>query len=270
MERRLIKRSFFLSGFHFSGHIFIREADCIQEYKERKRNKIVNTSLYYTEKGQGKPLLLLHGNGEDGSYFVHQIEYFSKTRRVIAVDTRGHGKSPRGNAPFTIRQFADDLYSFMDELRLERADILGFSDGGNIALVFAIRYPDRVGHLILNGANLNPAGVKPSTQIPIVIGYKIASFFAKKSKKAKKNAELLGLMVNDPNITAEELKKVTAKTLVIAGTKDMIRESHTRQIYENLPDARLILLRGNHFIANKEPEAFNRAVEAFLREEVKK
>lgn len=228
----------------------------------------MNSHLYYTEKGQGEPFLLLHGNGEDSSYFVHQIAYFSKTRRVIAVDTRGHGKSPRGNAPFTIRQFADDLYSFMDELRLERADILGFSDGGNIALVFAVRYPERVGRLILNGANLNPAGVKPSIQIPIVIGYKIASFFAKKSKDAKKNAELLGLMVNDPNIAVEELKKVTAKTLVIAGTKDMIRESHTRLIYKSLPNARLAILPGNHFIANKEPEAFNRTVEAFLRERV--
>lgn len=232
--------------------------------QKKRGNKIVNTFLHYTEKGQGEPLLLLHGNGEDGSYFVHQIAYFSKTRRVIAIDTRGHGKSPRGNTPFTIRQFADDLYSFMDELHVEKADILGFSDGGNIALVFAIQYPKRVGRLILNGANLTPAGVKPSVQIPIVVGYRLASFFAKKSKNAKKNAELLGLMVNDPNIAVKELKKVTAKTLVIAGTKDMIKESHTLLIYENLPDAKLVLLPGDHFIANKKPVEFNRAVEAFL------
>ena len=71
--------------------------------------------LYYTEKGQGKPLILLHGNGEDGSYFESQMDYFSKTRRVITVDTRGHGRSPRGTAPFTIRQFAEDLRGFMEE-----------------------------------------------------------------------------------------------------------------------------------------------------------
>lgn len=226
----------------------------------------MDIKLHYTEKGKGDPLILLHGNGEDGTYFVHQTAYFSKTRRVIAVDTRGHGKSPRGTAPFRIRQFAEDLCYFLDGLRIGQADILGFSDGGNIALAFAIRYPKRVRRLILNGANLNPGGVKPSVQIPIVVGYHIASLFAGRSEEAKKHAELLGLMVHDPDIGTAELEKVRARTLVIAGTKDMIRESHTRQIYRHLPDARLVILPGDHFIANKNPDGFNRAVEAFLGE----
>lgn len=226
----------------------------------------MDIKLHYTENGAGEPLILLHGNGEDGTYFVRQIAYFSKTRRVIAVDTRGHGKSPRGTAPFRIRQFAEDLCFFLDELQIEQADILGFSDGGNIALTFAIRYPKRVRRLILNGANLNPDGVKPSVQIPIVIGYHIASFFAAKSDEAKRHAELLGLMVHDPDVGTAELETVRARTLVIVGTKDMIRESHIRQIYEHLLDARLVVLPGDHFIANKNPDGFNRAVEAFLEE----
>ncbi len=137
--------------------------------------------LAYTEKGKGDILILLHGNGENGEYFVHQLEFFSKRRRVIAVDTRGHGKSPRGGAPFTIAQFADDLLCFMDEHSIEKPDILGFSDGANIAMEFAIKYPQRVSKLILNGGNLFPDGVKRTTQIPIEIGYKIASRFAAKS-----------------------------------------------------------------------------------------
>lgn len=72
--------------------------------------------LHYEEKGTGQPVVLLHGNGEDSSYFKNQIEYFSKKYRVIAVDTRGHGKSERGTAPFTLRQFARDLKSFLDEM----------------------------------------------------------------------------------------------------------------------------------------------------------
>ena len=226
----------------------------------------MDIKLHYTEQGEGDPLILLHGNGEDGTYFVHQTSHFSKTRRVIAVDTRGHGKSPRGTAPFGIRQFAEDLRAFLDELQIEQADILGFSDGGNIALTFAILSPERVRRLILNGANLNPGGVKPSVQIPIVIGYHITSLFAGKSAKARNHAELLGLMVHDPDIGTEELKKVRAKTLVIVGTKDMIRESHTRQIYDHLPDASLVILPVDHFIANKNPDRYNRPVEAFLRE----
>ena len=127
--------------------------------------------LYYREAGSGEPLILLHGNGEDGSHFADVMKHFASRYRVIAVDTRGHGKSPRGEAPFTIRQFAEDLREFMDQQKIEKANLLGFSDGGNIALIFALQYPERVLRLILNGANLNAEGIKPSVQIPIEIGY---------------------------------------------------------------------------------------------------
>ena len=228
----------------------------------------MDISLNYLEKGQGKPLILLHGNGEDNSYFVYQVAYFSRFYRVIAIDTRGHGQSPRGTAPFSIQQFAEDLRGFLDQHEIPKAHILGFSDGGNIALTFALHYPERVDRLILNGANLFPAGVKPTVQLPIVLGYHTASLFAKRSPKAKENAALLGLMVKEPNIRPEELNGLTVPTLVIAGTKDMIRESHTRLIARSLPNARLVLLPGDHFIANKEPAVFNRAVRNFLDEEV--
>lgn len=214
--------------------------------------------------GNGEPLILLHGNGEDHTYFKHQIAYFSNRFRVLALDTRGHGKSPRGTAPFTIRQFAEDLHDFMGEQNLSSAHILGFSDGGNIALTFALKYPQNVKSLILNGANLDPGGVKRHVQLPIEIGYRIASRFANKSEDARKNAEMLGLMVNEPQIQPEYLYNLQMPVLVIAGTKDMIRESHTRLIYENLPNAKLVILTGNHFIANRRPEAFNAAVEGFL------
>ncbi len=219
--------------------------------------------MYCQEQGAGVPLLLLHGNGEDGTYFVHQMDAFAQHYRVIAVDTRGHGKSPRGTASFTIRQFAEDLLDFMDALHLEKAHILGFSDGGNIALTFALRYPERVDRLILNGANLNPAGVKASVQIPIVVGFHIASLF--RNEKARQHAALLGLMVKEPNFSPADLAKLTVPTLVIAGTKDMIQEKHTRLIADSIPNARLVLLSGDHFVANKNPEAFNRAVLVFLQ-----
>ncbi len=219
---------------------------------------------FYEEKGSGAPLILLHGNGENCGYFKAQIEAFSKYYHVFAIDTRGHGKTPRGTAPFTIRQFADDLLSFMAAHGIEKGHLLGFSDGGNIAMVFAICYPERVDKLILNGANLCAAGVRPATQIPIEIGYRIAKAFAKKSEEAARNAEMLGLMVNSPNVPAEDLKKIRAKTLVIAGTRDMIKTSHTKMIADRIPDSVLRILPGDHFIAAKTPEAFNREVLEFL------
>ena len=219
---------------------------------------------YYVEQGTGFPLILLHGNGEDVSYFEHQMEPFAKHFRVIAVDTRGHGQTPRGEAPFTIRQFAEDLLGFMDRLGIGKAHILGFSDGGNIAMVFAMAYPERIGKLVLDGANLEASGVKAKIQIPIEIGYRIASLFAKKKPGARKKAELLGLMVNDPHVKPEELAKIQCPTLVVAGDDDMIKDEHTRLIASAIPGAQLTILPGSHFVANENPEAFNEAVLRFL------
>ena len=224
----------------------------------------MDIKLYFAEKGAGEPILFLHGNGESGEYFVNQIDVFAEKYHVYAVDTRGHGRTPRGEAPFTISQFADDLKGFMDEHGLERAHILGFSDGGNIALQFAIRYPERVNKLILNGANLDPSGVKKEDQDWIEEKYREYVLHENESPEIKRKAELFGLMVNDPHIPEKDLEKVTAKTLVIAGTDDMIREEHTRRISAGIPDSKLVFVEGDHFIAAKNPEAFNREVLEFL------
>ncbi|MCI9456093.1 MAG: alpha/beta hydrolase [Oscillospiraceae bacterium] len=224
----------------------------------------MDITLHYQEAGAGEPLILLHGNGENGEYFRHQIVYFSQKYRVIAVDTRGHGQSPRGTAPFTIQQFAGDLKDFMDQLEISRAVLLGFSDGANIAMKFALSYPERVKALILNGGNLNAAGVKRLVQLPIEIGYWMAKRFAEKSADAKASMELLGLMVNEPNIPAVRLREIHAPVLVIAGTRDMIKKSHTEELAQSFPNARLAFVKGNHFIAAKNPQAFNQTVESFL------
>lgn len=225
----------------------------------------MDIALHYQEKGNKEPFILLHGNGQDNSYFTHQIDYFSNRYRVIALDTRGHGKSPRGAKAFTIEQFSYDLYDFMISHKISNAVILGFSDGANIAMRFAMNYPDKVKALILNGGNLNPKGVKRTTQIPIELGYKIARRFALKSPSAKKNAEMLGLMVNEPNVERAELSKITVPTLVICGRNDIIKESHTKVIAESIPNAKLAIIKGNHFIANKRYLAFNKEVESFLQ-----
>ena len=226
----------------------------------------MDIQLHYVEKGSGPPLLLLHGNGENSDYFCRQIDYFQETFHVYAPDTRGHGKSPRGTAPFTLEQFALDLKDFMDEKGIGKADILGFSDGANIALLFALKNPGRVRRLILNGADLFPKGVKRSVQIPIIIGYGIVSLRSLFSKKAIPKKEMLGLMVTQPCSAPGELASLNMPVLVIAGTKDMIRLSHTQLIARSIPGSKLAILEGDHFIASKKWEAFNRSVDAFFTE----
>ena len=152
----------------------------------------------------------------------------------------------------------------MDEKGIGKAILLGFSDGGNIALTFTLKYPDKVVKMIVDGANLFPNGVKPFYQWPIEIGYRIARLFSKKSEQAKQNAEMLGLMVNEPHIEPSELAHLMMPVLVVAGTKDMIKESHTRLIYSSLPNAKLEIIAGDHFVANKNADVFNKVVEEFL------
>lgn len=213
--------------------------------------------LAYEEAGSGIPLILLHGNGEDRSYFRHQIKDLQDIRHVYALDTRGHGQSPRGTAPFTLNRFVRDLEEFMDQNGIKQAELLGFSDGANIALLFALKHPDRVTKLILAGGNLFPEGMDPKDLEEIQEEYKTATGFQK---------ELLSLMVNEPHIQPEELKKLIMPVLVTAGSEDVILEEHTRLMAEAMTDSRLVILPGSHWNAAESPEAFNRMVRVFLEE----
>lgn len=224
----------------------------------------MDIKLNYVEQGTGFPLILLHGNGEDHTYFKHQIEPFSACYRVIAVETRGHGSTPRGEAPFTIEQFAEDLKGFLDGQGIDRCHLLGFSDGGNIALTFALKYPERVEKLILNGANLDPSGVKRSYQMPIELKWAKAKMARQMDPKAVGEFELLDLMVTQPRIDPLSLRGLRMPVLVVAGEKDMIKEAHTRAIAAPIPGSKLVFLPGDHFVARRNPEAFNSLVLNFL------
>lgn len=224
----------------------------------------MDIQLHYVEEGEGFPLVLLHGNGEDHSYFTHQLEPFSRHYRVIAPDTRGHGETPRGEAPFTLDQFAEDLKEFLDDLGIAKCHLLGYSDGGNIALLFALKYPHYIEKLVLNGANLEPAGLKWSVRLADKA--KWTWLKALKAADAKKEAdfEMVDLMVTQPHIDCLTLRSLRMPTLVVAGEKDMIPESHTRAIAAPIPNAKLVILPGDHFLARKNPEKFNSLVLEFL------
>lgn len=226
----------------------------------------MDIKLNYIEAGSGFPLVLLHGNGEDHTYFKHQLGPFSDHYRVLAPDTRGHGGSPRGDAPFMLEQFAEDLKDFLDERGVERCHLLGFSDGANIALLFALKHPEYVEKLILNGADLSPRGVKLSTQIPIVLGWGLLQVIRRFDKKALPKWEMLDLMTTQPHIEPDSLAALAMPTLVVAGDRDMIRDSHTRRIARSIPGARLAILTGGHFIAAQQWERFNHLILEFLAE----
>ncbi len=224
----------------------------------------MDIELYYVEKGEGEPFIMLHGNGEDSSVFEKEMAYFSKKYRVIAIDTRGHGQSPMGEGDFSLYQFADDLKNFMDEKEIEKANILGFSDGGNIALIFASKYPERVIKLIANGANSKPSGMKFVTHAAIRMNYILYSIFSAFSKKYIYKKMLMKLMLDEPHITSEELGNISAPTLILVGTNDLIREKESHYLQKAIPNSEISFVLGNHFIVKNNVKDYIYSVEHFL------
>ena len=134
-------------------------------------------------------------------------------------------------------------------------------------MVFAIQYPERVNKLILNGANFSTKGLRRSFQIPVDIGYFVLSRLSKRIPAFRKKAELLGLMAYDPIASEKELSCIRAKTLVIAGTADLIKASHTKELAALIPHAELSFIPGGHAVARMNPKAYNRRVLEFLLDE---
>jgi pimeloyl-ACP methyl ester carboxylesterase len=221
----------------------------------------MDIKMNYVEKGEGKPLLLLHGNGENLEFFEGQIDELAKKHRVIAVDSRAHGKTPRGTAPLTIRQMAEDVRQLLKELGIARTDLVGWSDGGNIGLILAMESPELLDHLVTCGANLTLDGAAPEA-----VEYVLGEYKEAQEKGETLQAEILGLMVNDPNIDPEDLTRIPVPTLIMAGTEDLILPEHTKLIASKIPGAKVTFLEGDHYVPKANPAAFNAAVEAFLAE----
>ncbi len=222
--------------------------------------------LHFETCGEGYPLLLLHGNGEDLTFFNKQIKAFSAQYQVYAIDTRGHGKSPRGEGTFSIRRFAEDLYDFMQWQGIEKAHILGFSDGANIAMYFALAHPEKIGKLILNGGNLYPSGLKAYFNLPCQIGYRLLKLLPGKSGEVQHFYELLALMALEPQIAPQALGSIDVPTLVLAGSRDIVKFEHTRLIAKSLPCAKIKILEGGHCLATSCPNTYNQVILDFLKQ----
>lgn len=186
--------------------------------------------LNYEVTGSGRPLILLHGNGEDHKIFNKGIEQLKSRFTCYAVDSRDHGES--SSVPeLHYQDMADDMIAFMEELDLNDVLFYGFSDGGIVGLLAAMK-TDRITTLVTSGANVTPDGVKPLLKTVI----KVLNRFSVDSK--------MQLMLNEPHITEDDLRQIKAKTLVLAGEKDLVTDQETKFIAANIPGAKLRFLKG--------------------------
>ena len=227
--------------------------------------KVKDAELYYETYGAGEPLLLLHGNSQSISVFKKQIKAFSKTYKVIAVDTRGQGKSTDSSmAPLSYDLYAEDMRTLLDSLHISKTNILGWSDGGNTGLIMAAKYPKYVKKLAVTGACTNPnEAVSANTLAEVAKA--IESLKSKSDMKSKYQVRLFTMLLTEPHITASDLKNIKAPVLVMAGEKDMILETHTRFIAANIPKSQLFIFKGaSHYVPVEMVSEFNAKVLSFL------
>ncbi|CAD0221146.1 alpha/beta fold hydrolase [Chryseobacterium sp. JV274] len=226
--------------------------------------KLQDTDLYYEIYGEGEPLILLHGNSGSIKDFYQQIPVLSKQYKVIAIDTRGQGKSiDSSKKDFTYKMFADDVKALIDQLKLNKVNITGWSDGGNTGLEFALKYPERLNKLITIGANAFPDGV--DDKLTDHFENKMLVMKALKDSKKFNEQRLLNIMLTQPRIARKDLNKIGSRVLVIAGDKDVIKPEHTELIAKEIPNAELkIYSNATHMIPFENADQLNTDILNFL------
>lgn len=231
--------------------------------KEAGNYKQINgIKMYYEVYGSGEPLVLLHGNG--GSIKGHggRIEYFQKQFQVIAIDSRGHGKSTdSSNKQLTYTQMADDINVLLDSLKIKNAYVWGQSDGGILGLLLAINHPDKTAKVATFGANLFPGKKAIYNEIDQMVVETL------KTTKDPRTKNLYTLLANQPNITDKDLQKIKCPVLIMSGDRDAIRLEHSIEIFDNIPNSNFFVMPGaTHFGAYEKPDLFNLVLTSFFND----
>ena len=235
---------------------------------------IDGADIYYATFGKGAPVILLHGGLGNGDHWANQVPALSETFQVITIDSRGQGRSTRTRAGVTYDTMADDVLAVMDHLKLDHAAIVGWSDGGEIALKLAIAHPDRVDKLFIFGVNYDSAGSKPRgtqhAQTFSAYAAKCRADYQKLSKTPRQFDALVDWLLpvwrNPMGFTKDQLRSIKAPTLVADGDHDeVIVLDQVDEMSKLIPHAQLVVFPDtSHFMMWQDPASFNKTLLEFL------
>ena len=231
--------------------------------------------MYYELEGEGPPLLLLHGGAGDCRQFDHQRPDFARRHRLILPDSRAQGRSSDRPGPLTYHEMAEDVVALLDRLGIARADVMGWSDGGNIGIDLAIHHPDRIGHVVTFGSNFSPDGLEAGafewnrTATAASFGPEMKVSWTARNPEPDHYEDamnkILEMWRTEPRFTADELASIRAPSLICAGEHDVVRLDHTLALAAAIPTAESWIVPGaSHGAMLERPDLVNPRVLAFL------
>ena len=237
--------------------------------------RVNGTELHYGFYGEAgnEPIILLHGGLGASEDFGGQIAALAAAYRVIAIDSRGHGRSRDDGQPYSYRQLAGDVIDVMDRLDIGKAAIVGWSDGGIIGIDLALSNPERLTRVVAIGANFNKSALRPTVfndaLIHAYVGHateQYARISPTPDRWEEFSAKVFALWGSQPNYTEAEIAAISTPFLIAAGVyEEAIDETHTRRMVELMPNAQLCLFENaSHFAPWQQPTEVNKAILGFL------
>jgi pimeloyl-ACP methyl ester carboxylesterase len=231
--------------------------------------------IWYSAYGAGAPVILLHGGlGHSGNWGDQVPALIANGYRAVVIDSRGHGRSTRDERPYSYELMASDVLAVMNALHLNRAAVVGWSDGACTALVLAAKHPSRVAGVFFFACNMDPTGVRPLDPTPTL--NRCFSRHTEDYKQLSATPEKFKHFVEDvgqmqrtqPNYSKQDLSKIRVPVRIVQSERDeFIKREHAEYLARTIPGAVLILLNGvSHFAPLQRPQQFNTAMLAFVEE----
>ncbi len=233
--------------------------------------------IHYVSYGQGESVLLLHGGLSNRLSWFSQIPWLvASGRRVILIDTRGHGYSTKGHSKLSYQIFAEDTLQVLDRLGIQRTDVVGWSDGGIIALLLGLEAPQRMDKIIAISANFHPSGVILEAQSPQEALSNTGFFKAIRDwfrgvwsgageQHPSLEAEIIELWRTEPQLEHSDLHAITAPTLVVVGENDIIDLNHSNELARMLANGRIEVIPGaGHAAPVTHAQEINQLIASFL------
>jgi len=228
--------------------------------------------LWYAEFGHGEPVIMVHGGLANSNYWGLQVAALAPHYHVIVLDSRGHGRSSRTEAPIGYDLMSSDVLGLMDYLHIRRAALIGWSDGAIIGLDIAIHHPERLTRLFAFAANSDPSGVKDISKSPVFMAFaeRAAGEYVQLSPTPTEFAAFVTniehMWATEPHFTDDQLSHIKVPTWIVDGDHDeAIKRENTDRMVALIPGAgELILPDASHFAFIQDPAMFNAALLHFL------